>query len=411
LLAGPVDAACTGDCDADHRVGIDELLTGVNISLGHAAMSTCSNFDRDGDARVAVGELVSGVNNALHGCTAQTQAFVVTSDFTTGSFGTVDLDPPRNVMGSNPGHLLYRDAVVRTRGGLVYVVNRLFADNLQVLDPQQGFATRLQCSTGNGTNPHDIAFAGDHKAYMSLFERPDLLIVDPAAPRSCAGFTLGSIDLSALADPDGVPDMDQMAVVDDRLYVALQQLDIHTVLRVPAQNGRLAVIDTRSDSIVGSIELSGKNPFAATKGLTVRNGGIYLAEAGLFGVMDGGLERVDLATQQAEGFFVTEADLGGDITDFVLVSDHLAYVIISRPGFTNALLAIDPTTRQITNTLRDVGGYTLFDIELNDRGELYLGDRTRNASGVRVFRASAGMPLTDRPLNLILPPFELVFVP
>src|SRR5262249_39223332 len=153
-----------------------------------------------------------------------------------------------------------------------------------------------------------------HKAYITLYERPRVLIVDPAAPRSCDGFTLGSIDLSSLADADGVPDMDQMAVVGNRLYVALQQLDIHTALRVPARNGRLAVIDTDSDSIVGDIELSGENPFAATKGLTVRNGAIYLAEAGLFGVMDGGIERVDLATQEAEGFFVTEEDLGGDIT-------------------------------------------------------------------------------------------------
>src|SRR5262249_46974825 len=156
--------------------------------------------------------------------------------------------------------------------------------------------------------------ASDRKAYMTLFERPRLLIVDPSAPRDCTGFALGSIDLSALADADGVPDMDQMAVVGDRLYVALQRLDIHTALRVPAQNGALAVIDTADDSLIGSIELTGKNPFAATKGLTVRNGAIYLAEAGLFGVMDGGIERVDLARQEAEGFFLTEEDLGGDIT-------------------------------------------------------------------------------------------------
>src|SRR5262245_18910478 len=411
FLAGSAQALCTGDCNDDHAVGISELLTGVNISLGNADMSTCINFDRDGDARVAVGELVSGVNNALRGCVSQTEAFVVTSDFITGSFATVGLDAPRAVMGSHPSHLLHRDAVVRARDGLVYVLNRLFADNLQVLDPEQAFATRMRCSTGAGTNPHDIAFASDRKAYITPFERPRLLIVDPAAPATCEGFMLGSIDLTALADADGVPDMDQMAIVGTRLYVSLQRLDIHTALRVPAENGALAVIDTSSDSIVGSIELTGANPFAATKGLVVREGAIYLAEAGLFGTMDGGIERVDLERQQAEGFFITEQDLGGDITDFVIMSDHLGYAIISRPSFSTALVAFDPTTRQVTATLRDVPGYTLFDVELNDRGELFLGDRTRSASGIRIFRASDGAELTPEPLNLILPPFEIVFIP
>ena len=404
-------AACTGDCDADHIVAINELLTGVNILLGSADMSVCEPFDRNGDGRVSVDELIDGVNDALQGCAAQTQAFIVTSDFTTGSFATVGLDPPRMVMPSNPHHLLYRDAVARTHKGLVYVINRLFADNLQVLDPADGFTTRMQCSTGNGTNPHDIAFAGDDKAYMTLFERSTLLIVDPSVSPNCTGFRRGTIDLAALADADGNPDMDQMALVDGRLYVALDRLDINTILRVPAQNGALAVIDTATDEVIGSIELTGENPFGSTKGLTVLQGAIYVAEAGRFGVMDGGIERVDLEHQQAEGFFITEQDLGGDITDFVLVSEHLAYALISRPGFTNALIAFDPSTRQVTNTLRDVDGYTLFDIELNDRGELFLGDRARNQSGVRIFRASDGMPLVDTPLNLILPPFEIVFVP
>jgi hypothetical protein len=411
LVGAEARAACTGDCNDDRAVAINELLAGVNISLGSAAMSSCMRFDSDGDARVSVAELVRGVNNALHGCVQQRQAFIVTSDFGTGSFATVGLDPPRPVMGANPSHLIHRDAVVRARDGLVYVLNRLFADNLQVLDPAQGFATRMQCSTGNGTNPHDIAFVNDRKAYITLFERSTLLIVDPTAPPNCAGFTRDTIDLSGLADADGNPDMDQMAVVGGRLYVALQRLDINTILRVPAQNAALAVIDIASDSVVGGIELSGENPFAATKGLTAHDGAIYVAQAGFFGVMDGGIERVDLDRQQAEGFLVTEEDLGGDITDFVVASEHRIYAIISRRNFSTALIAFDPTTRQITGTLREVSGYTLFDIELNDRGELFLADRTRGGSGVRIYRASDGVELTEAPLNLVLPPFEIVFVP
>lgn len=404
--------ACTGDCDVDARVTIDELVTAVGISLGSASLEQCRSADRDGSGRVTVDELVAGVGHALHGCAPrQTHAFVVTTNFMAGSFATIALDEPREVSRSTPQRRLHSDATARVRDGLVYVVNRLFADNIQVLDPALGFATRLQCSTGNGTNPHDIAFAGDTKAYVTRFEESSVLIVNPAAQPDCSDFIRGSIDLSAVADADGIPDMDLMAVVGERLYVSVQRLDINNVLRLPATNGAIAVIDTTTDALIDTIELSGANPFAATKGLTVSGGALYIAEAGLFGVMDGGIERVDLASRRAEGFFVTEADLGGDIVDFVLISDHLAYALVSRATFDTVLIAFDPASGSILDTLLAADDFTLLDIEVNDRGELFLTDRGRERDGVRIFRAADGAALTNEPLDLGLAPFVVVFLP
>lgn len=409
MLAAPAPATCTGDCNRDRAVSIAELLLGVNATLDGGEPTGCAAFDRDADGGVGIDELIAGVSNALAGCPAATRAFVSTSTFEEGSFATVVLDQPRAVTPSTPQRRIFRDAVARGFDDLVYVVNRLYADNIQVLDPGDGLRTRMQCSTGNGTNPHDIAVVAPHKAYVTLFEKKELLIVDPAAPRDCSGFVRGRIDLSSLADPDGIPDMDQMAVVGDRLYVSLQRLDIRSVLRLPARNGAVAVVDLATDQLVGDIELTGSNPFAATKGLTVRDGTLWIAEAGEFNVFDGGLERVDLRTGTASGFVATEADLGGDITDFAIVSDRLAYAIVSRPGFTNALISFDPSTGQLLATHHTSSGYTLFDIELNDRGELYLADRSRRAPGIRVFRAADGAPLTTGVLDLGLPPFEIVF--
>ena len=411
ILPLPAHGQCTGDCDRDGAVSIAELLRGVTISLGETATSVCESFDGDDDGRVGVDELVRGVTNALGGCPPQTRAFIATSSFQEGSYAVVGLDAPRPVTPSTAQRRIYRDSVVRSFDGLVYVVNRLFADNIQVLDPADGLRTHMQCSTGNGTNPHDIAFVSRHKAYVSLFEEHELLIVNPSARPDCADFILGRIDLSSLADADGIPDMDQMAIVGARLYVALQRLDINSVLRLPAENGALAVVDTTTDQLVGAIELSGENPFGATKGLTVRDGAIWVSETGRFNVLDGGLERIDLASGRATGFAVSEADLGGDVTDFAIVSDHLAYAILNRPGFTNALISFDPTTRQVLATHHESSGYTLFDLELNDRGELFLADRSRRSSGLRIFRAADGAPLTNGVIDLGLPPFEILFLP
>jgi hypothetical protein len=61
-------ALCAGDCNADGRVAINELIRGVNIALGRAAIAECPSFDANLDGRVTIGELIRAVNNALNGC-------------------------------------------------------------------------------------------------------------------------------------------------------------------------------------------------------------------------------------------------------------------------------------------------------------------------------------------------------
>jgi hypothetical protein len=411
LLAAPAPGQCPGDCNRDRVVSIDELVRGVGIALGGPGIEGCDSLDRNGDGTVSVDELVVAVGHALVGCPPHAQAFVATTSFQEGSFAVVDLDAPRDVLPSSPQRRIFRDAVVRTFEGLVYVVNRLFGDNIQVIDPRDGYRSRLQCSTGNGSNPHDIVVVSRHKAYVTLYEQRELLIVNPAARPDCRDFVRGRIDLSPLADADGIPDMDQMVLSGTDLYVSLQRLDINTALRDPAANGALAVIDISTDEVTRSIELTGRNPFAATKGLLVHGGGIWIPQAGQFHLLDGGIERVDLATGAVSGFLVAESDLGGDVTDLVMVSDRLAYAIVSLPGFKTALVSFDPTTGTLRATHYEADGYSLFDIEMNDRGELFLADRSRLGGGLRIFRAADGAALTSAAIDLRLPPFEIVFLP
>lgn len=63
-----VRSACVGDCNADQRVPVSELLTGVNMLLGLAPTATCSAFDRDLNGLVTVDELVTAIGEALRGC-------------------------------------------------------------------------------------------------------------------------------------------------------------------------------------------------------------------------------------------------------------------------------------------------------------------------------------------------------
>jgi len=64
----PLPASCAGDCNGDSSVAINELITGVNIALGSAAVSLCPSFDSSGDGGVAINELIAAVSHALNGC-------------------------------------------------------------------------------------------------------------------------------------------------------------------------------------------------------------------------------------------------------------------------------------------------------------------------------------------------------
>ena len=67
VTPGPA-AQCTGDCDGNATVTIDELIRGVGISLGNLPLTECGVFDASGDGAVSISELITGVNHTLHGC-------------------------------------------------------------------------------------------------------------------------------------------------------------------------------------------------------------------------------------------------------------------------------------------------------------------------------------------------------
>ncbi|HVM98237.1 MAG TPA: hypothetical protein VMT89_17715, partial [Candidatus Acidoferrales bacterium] len=341
---------------------------------------------------------------ALNGPATPALAFITATDFQVGSWATISLDEPHTVDAVRQGRVIGSDAIARTFGGLIYVINRFGGDNVQVLDPQQDFKTLRQCSTGPGTNPNDLAFVDARKAYVPLFASKNLLIANPSASADCSDFVLGNIDLSAYADADGIPDMNQAAVVGDRVYVSLERLSNF----VPAENGAIIEIDTTTNQVLREIDLTGQNPFGMTQGLVVHDGSIYVSEIGAFGVNDGGIERVDLSTGTAQGYIITEAEIGGDVTDFVVISDQLGYAVLSKSDFSTALVSFNPSTRSVSQPL--LAGSGLTDIELNKRGELYLSDRNTSTPGVRIFRASDGMQLTTSLIDIGLPPFGIVFL-
>ena len=338
------------------------------------------------------------------------RALVVATDFETGFLASVRVTPPHR-----PTRLpnnIHSDAVIRADGGRVYVVNRYLGDNIQVLDPARGLDTVLQCGTGAGSNPHDIVLVGPRKAYVTRFDRTELWIVDPGAA-SCAGFKLGQVDLGPFADADGLPEMDQMALVGDRLFVSVERLD-RTRNFAPAGRSQIVVLDTATDAVVDTITLTGGNAFGITAGLErdPATGDLVVAEAGnIFKTGDGGLERVDPVSHVAQGFFVTEQALGGNVTDFVLLSAHKGYAVVIDDDLRSALVAFDPERGTATRRML-VGEDAPSDIERAPDGTVWVADRALGGPGLRIFDPQDDRQLTRAPIDVgPAAPFTMVFVP
>jgi DNA-binding beta-propeller fold protein YncE len=336
-------------------------------------------------------------------------AFVTTTDYQTGSAAAVWLDGDFPVQKNVAS--IHSDAVARCFDGLVFVVNRFGADNIQILDPTQGFGTVRQFSVGNGADPHDIAVVGKTKAYVTRYGRTDLWIVDPST-----GKHTGSIDLSSFADGDGIPEMDQLRLEGDRLFVSVQRIDQETDWG-PVGLSYLVVVDVSADTLIDvdsattgvqAITLSGANPFSDVQ-VDTTSGRLYLACAGDWGVPDSGVELVNPVTLESDGIILDGAAVGGDITDVELVSPDTGFAIITDGNFHNLLVRFNPATGTVTDTLYAPGSFVLQDIARAPTGELFLTDRSPTGPGIRLYDTDGGAELTSAPLDVGLPPFKITF--
>ncbi len=339
---------------------------------------------------------------------AEESLVAVTTDYeTSGQCARMGLESPWTVetnlepIGSDP--------VVRAWRNRIYVVNRLFADNIQVIDPEAGFETVLEFSVGAGSNPQDIAFADDDKAYVSRYESVWLYEVDPST-----GSITDSIDLSVFADADGLPEMGRMALYGGRLFVQIQRIDRSTW--TPLLPSYLAVVDVATNALIDvdpsapgvqGIPLRASNPNGAML-LDEETGTIYVGETGSYLVLDGGIEKIAAVSLVSEGWVVTEATLGGDLGGFTL-SGSRGYAVVSSDWFyTTRLVSFGVFTGSMTGTHYTTDGYVP-DVEWDTAtAHVFLADRKITQPGVHVFDAATGTKLTASPRNTGLPPADLV---
>ena len=337
---------------------------------------------------------------------AQSDLFVITTDFSTGSTAFLAANAAEaevNLLGT------HSDAVGHYHDGRVYIVNRLGQDNILVLDAMDLRTPLTQFSVGNGTNPHDIEIVAPDKAYVTRYDAASLLIVNPQD-----GAELGEIDLSAFADADGLPEVSQIVRVADRLYLSCQRLDRNGGWG-PVDVSYLIVVDIATDTLVDvdpdaegvqGIALSAANP----NSMAVVGEQIAVGVVVNFGDRFGGVEVVDTVTNRSLGLAVSEENLGGDITSMVLVDQNRGYAVVADENFANSVRPFDLSSGTVGAPIENISGGFIPSLAV-DGDRLIVADRGSFAdpasAGLKFYNAATGAFLSG-PIDTGLPPQDIV---
>jgi len=298
------------------------------------------------------------------------------------------------------------DPVAAAANGRPFVVNRLFFDNVQVLDPVRGFTTALQFSTGNGSNPHDAIPAGANRVYIARYEPPfnDILIAD-----SSTGATLGTIPLDAFAsNATGTPRPDRFVETNGLVVVMLQNIDTSFLDYGP---GVAVFIDPATDTVLRAITLAGVNPIGPPSIHPV-TGEIYVADAGIFQgslprALSGGVEVIDPVSLTTMGLLVDDDDLGGNVSGVAVTSDARAYAVVVTSQGNNSIVAFHPGTGAILGTLLSTSAFVP-EIRYDGDGYLLVAEHDPSNPRLRVFDAASGAEITR--IALPLPPFSMAIL-
>lgn len=362
------------------------------------------------DSRKCLRPLLTGLllSAAFASMTHADPALIYSTDFSTAYYSSMLSAPPFTP--TPQIDFTCSDGAARSSGDLTAIIGRFGCDYVQFVDPQSGFATTGQWSTGNGTNPQDFVTCSASRIYVSLYDRDYVQIMNPQT-----GQLLGQIDLSMFSDSDGLPEAAGMVRVGDLAFVALQRLDRSDNF-APNNPSYVAVIDCNTDSLVDvdpltngkqAIVLQGRNPFDDLLFDPVRQK-IVVTNAGAFGVLDGGVEWVDPVALQSDGTFITEATLGGDLNRNRLYVDCTGYAIINDSSFNTMLVQYDHCTGTLLGTCRSTSGFNLADVEIATDGVLYLAERDPITPGVRLYQLPACSEITVSPIGFGLPPLDIL---
>ena len=349
-------------------------------------------------------------------------AATTAADFASGAHALISGDASGQFSSLNNLDATSSDITVATYGNHFYRIERQGGGNSitkYAIDAPQTVIWQYSVNeTANPavlSNPHDMIFVSETKAYVLRYNKTKVWIVNPSAT-SEADFKIGELDLSAYGAVDGTPEMETGFIANGKLYIVLQRLE--GVSQQVVNDAYIAVFDVTSDQ-----EIDVNIPGDALKGipLAVRNptGIAYLPVSNTLFVQGsgsffpvkyvGGIETIKLADYTKDLILDDGDDLShpyGLITSLAVVSPDLLYFVGYESYRVNTLYAMDIVNKTISpvNVSQLIGGQ-IQNLAVDPQGLLWVSDNA-NAT-VRILN-----PLSCDELDAVstnLNPAKIVF--
>jgi len=245
LLAASVAlGACSSDDDAGSTAGATD---NVVVSMEDAGTTTDGGDTTNPDTTR----------------TTESFAFAATGSSASGHIERISFANGFTVNGTYPA--IDSDIRVDTDGKAIYQLSRSQLDSLTKFSATDTSVLNYQYSLNGdetATNPHDIVFVSETKAYVLRYASPTIWIVNPSATTE-AEFKIGEINIAAYdpdtSDDDLSPNATSGAIVDGKLFVLMQRLSETN----PVEQGYVAVFDTTNDTEIDT----GKGEAESLKGI------------------------------------------------------------------------------------------------------------------------------------------------
>lgn len=279
------------------------------------------------------------------------------------------------------------DYTVSGYGQYFYQIGRMGADKISKYsadEPNKVVAefSTLDKANDPTSNPYDLVFASDSKAYLIRYGSDKLWVVNPEATKQ-EEFKIGEIDLSAYNTTDSKPDMAAGVIVDGKLYLAMQRLEGYDAT---VNASYVAVIDTDTDKEVDTREEGSTETLKGIK-LKTSNPDDIIYQDGLLLVQSigsysgpsfGGVELINTNNYSTERLIQDDATTGL-ITQLAIVDSGKGYIAQYLGWGNNQLCSFNPTASDaqasIDCSLADVTGIkntNIGNLTISPAGDLWV---------------------------------------
>jgi len=358
---------------------------GIRSNQVKVAALTCSLFltacSDSNSSNVGTPSLNGDFQAAIVGTSASSSEISLANTALVDDIETLDIDESAYSYDLINGYegIDLNDVAVATYGTSYYRIGRYLQDNITKYSfenpnqPEWQFSVNSEGETGS--NPYDILFVSEEKAYVIRYGSDSILVIDPSVEfNEEESFKIGEIDLSAYNHAaQDVPFMSAAVLNDGKLYVVMQVMDADWLPSV----AKLAIIDTATDEEIPSsdITLNVKNPID----LDVQGDYLYVSGIGRYennwanpptpAEYTGGIEKINLTNFTSE-LIVDDGDADnhpyGQINGLVLVSDTLGYFRGYASWGSESLFQFNPSTGNVVSTpLAGLSGVDLRVAELS----------------------------------------------